>query len=336
MRQRNLWTGVILLWILLSMSCGSPNTRWQNTDIGHTPDPAVKIHRYEKALFSVDSTRMASEITKMTDVYAVFLGNVPPDSAGILQLIRYIKDPLIQQLYRETMVLFPDVSVQERELSEAFRYYSHYFPDHAIPQVFTYISGIDYQNPVIFQPPAMLIALDMYLGKEYEPYKQLGLPSYLVNSFTREFMIRDCIRELAIYHMNDQYPGDNVMDKMIFEGKKLYFLDAVLPFQPDSVKIGYGGEQIKWCMENEANLWKFFIENEILYSTDIQIINKFFTDGPFTRGFPGSPARLGAWLGWQIVRKYMDAHPKLTLQDLLFEKDSRKILQESGYKPGKK
>ena len=45
--------------------------------------------------------------------------------------------------------------------------------------------------------------------------------------------------------------------------------------------------------------------------------------------------RLSSWLGWQIVRKYMNAHPKLELQDLLVEKDARKILQDSGYKPGK-
>ena len=335
MIQRNLWIAVIYLGMLLPLSCGSPKTRWQNTDIGHTPYPALEIHRYEKALFSVDSNRMASEITKMTDMYAVFLGNVPPDSAGILQLIRYMNDPFIQQLYRETMMVFPNVSAQERELNESFRYYSFYFHDQVIPEVFTYISGLDYQNPVIFQPSSLLIALDMYLGTDYEPYKQLGLPSYMVKRFSKEFLVRDCMREMAIYHMNDQYPGDNVLDKMIFEGKKLYFLDAVLPFQPDSIKIGYTGEQLEWCMENEANLWKFFIENEILYSTDIQIISKFFTDGPFTRGFPDSPARLGSWLGWQIVRKYMNAHPKLELQDLLVEKDARKILQDSGYKPGK-
>lgn len=321
--------------IFLTLSCGSHKAPWQETDIKQVPDPGLKISRYEQALFSADTTQMTWEIAEMTGTYSVFLGNVPPDSTGILQLVHYINDPFIQQLYRKTMEVFPDITEQQRELNEAFRYYAFYFPDHNVPEVYTYISGIDYQNPVLFQPPDLLIALDMYLGDGYEPYRQLGLPSYVVRRFTKEYLLRDCIASVAAYHMQDQYPGDNVLDKMIVEGKKLYFQDALLPFQPDSVKIGYTGLQVEWCHENEANLWKFFIENEILYSTDIQIINKFFTDGPFTRGFPDSPARLGSWTGWQIIRNYMETHPRMRLQDLLAEKDSRRILQESGYKPGK-
>lgn len=335
MVRSNFWKSFAFLLTLITFSCGSHKTPWQELDMGHIPDPGLTINRYEQALFSADTTRMTIEIARMTDTYNVFLGDVPPDSSGVLQLLRYINDPFIQQIYRKTQEVFPTVKEQERELNEAFRYYSYYFPDQAIPKVFTYISGIDYQNPVLFEPSSMLIALDMYLGGDYDPYRQLGLPSYLIRRFTKEYLVRDCVREVAVYHMQDQYPGDNVLDKMIVEGKKLYFLDALLPFQPDSVKTGYTGDQVRWCFDNEANLWKFFIENEILYSTDIQIINKFFTDGPFTRGFPESPARLGSWIGWQIVRKYMEAHPGKMLGDLLAERDSRKILQESGYKPGK-
>ena len=333
MLQSKLWTNIVFLLVLFTLSCSSHKTPWQETDIGHIPDPGLTISRYEQALFSADTSHMSSEIAGMTDTYAVFLGDVPPDSSGIDQLLRYIRDPFIQILYARTKEVFPAMKEQERELNEAFRYYSLYFPDHATPHVFTYISGIDYQNPVLFEPPSMLIALDMYLGGDFEPYKQLGLSSYMTRRFTEEYLVRDCIREVAAYHMQDQYPGDNVLDKMIVEGKKLFFLDALLPFEPDSIKIGFTDKQAAWCLSNEANLWKFFIENEVIYSTDILVINKFFNDGPFTRGFPDSPARLGSWMGWQIVRAYMESHPWITVRSLLAEKDSRKILQESGYKP---
>ena len=335
MAQRTLWTGILYLMIFISFSCGSQKNPWQNTDIDRIPEPAVAIYRYEEALFSADTTRFATEIGHMMDTYAVFLGNAPPDPEGIHQLLEYIRDPFIQELNRMIQSAYPDLQEQEFQLSEAFRYYSYYFPDQALPEVYTYISGVDYQNPVLFQPPHLLIALDMYLGADYEPYRQLGVPAYLIRNFTREFLVRDCVSELAAFHMKDHYPGDDVLAKMIVEGKKLYFLDAILPLEEDSVKIGYTDEQLKWCFENESNLWKFFIENAVLYSTDIQIINKFFSDGPFTRGFPNSPARLGTWLGWQIVRSYMEGHPGLKLQDLLAENDVRKILTDSGYKPDK-
>ena len=42
-----------------------------------------------------------------------------------------------------------------------------------------------------------------------------------------------------------------------------------------------------------------------------------------------------AWLGWQIVRKYMEENPKVTLAQLMAEKNAQKILTESKYKPKK-
>ncbi len=336
MTQRNLWTGIFFLMVCISVSCGPQRSRWQKVDIDPVPEPAVEINRYEEALFSADTSRLASEVIDLTGTYSAFLGDTPADSVGILQLRQYINDPFIRQLYNKTRSVYPDLNMLESKLSKAFRYYSYYFPEQAIPRVYTYISGIDYQNPVMFQPPNLLIALDMYLGADYEPYRQLGVPAYMIREFSREFIVRDCMQELAAFHMKNQYPGDNVLEKMIFEGKKLFFLDAVLPFEEDTVKIGYTDDQLRWCFENESNLWKFFIENEILYSTNIQIINKFFSDGPFTTGFPDSPARLGTWLGWQIVRHYMNRQAGVTLQDLLSEDNPRRILEDSGYKPDKK
>jgi hypothetical protein len=129
--------------------------------------------------------------------------------------------------------------------------------------------------------------------------------------------------------------GETFLDRMILNGKILYFLDAMLPFEEDEIKISYTNEQLDWCHSHEANLWQFFIENELLYETEITLINKFFNDGPFTRGFEGSPARLGSWMGWQIVRAYMNQNPEISLQQLLDETNSQKILSGSDYKPKK-
>jgi len=58
-------------------------------------------------------------------------------------------------------------------------------------------------------------------------------------------------------------------------------------------------------------------------------------DGPFTSGFAKeSPSRVGKWLGWQIIRAYMENN-ELGLEAMFAEKDSQKILQLSKYKPGK-
>ena len=57
-------------------------------------------------------------------------------------------------------------------------------------------------------------------------------------------------------------------------------------------------------------------------------------DGPFTKGFDAdAPARLGEWVGWQIVSAYMEKNKEVSLKELLQINDSQKILNQSGYKP---
>jgi hypothetical protein len=43
----------------------------------------------------------------------------------------------------------------------------------------------------------------------------------------------------------------------------------------------------------------------------------------------------GKWLGWQIVRKFMDENPKVQPSDLFNMDDAQIILNRSGYKPGR-
>ena len=58
-------------------------------------------------------------------------------------------------------------------------------------------------------------------------------------------------------------------------------------------------------------------------------------DGPYTPSFEeASPARTGAYVGWQIVRAYMTKN-KVKVKELFMTKDSQMILNNSKYKPKK-
>ena len=124
-----------------------------------------------------------------------------------------------------------------------------------------------------------------------------------------------------------------LLDLMIYRGKILYFTDLVLENTPDSVKIKYTSSQLDWCIRNEANIWAFFIEKNILFSKDHETARKFLADGPFTSVFTkNSPARTGEYIGWQIVRTFMKKNPEMSFKDLI-KQDAQKILNESSYKP---
>ena len=46
-----------------------------------------------------------------------------------------------------------------------------------------------------------------------------------------------------------------------------------------------------------------------------------------------SPGRIGAWIGWQIIRQYIKENPKVELKTLLEDMDGQKIFKDSKYKP---
>ena len=123
---------------------------------------------------------------------------------------------------------------------------------------------------------------------------------------------------------------------MVYNGKVLYLMDELMPDLADSTKIGYTGTQAQWCKDYETDIWAYFLEENLLFETDYLKIQKYLTDAPFTPGVGEgnqSAPKLGVWVGWQIVRKYMDKHPDLSLQQLLAQTDAQKILKESKYKP---
>ena len=82
-------------------------------------------------------------------------------------------------------------------------------------------------------------------------------------------------------------------------------------------------------------MWAFFIQNNLLYNADYYKIRSFITEAPTTKGFKNSPPRMAEWIGWQIVKSYMDNNKNISIKDLLNENDAQKILKASKYKPNK-
>ena len=324
---------VISLLTLFLFSCNSDSGKL-NINVDDISIKPVHIKRYGQALFKVDKEHLKSELEKLQKEFPVFIGDDLSDTIELLKLANFINDPLLIDAAKECNKKYPELGFLEDELTEAFKHLKYYFPDFDAPEVYTYISGFDHEYPIIYDGRMLLIAIDMYLGANYPPYGKLGVPMYRVQKFSREYIVRDCMDQVAHAMMGDRIQEKNMLDLFVFHGKLLYFLDAMLPNIPDTLKIKYSQPQLEWAEKNEANLWAFIIENEVLYSTDKNVEKKLLLDAPFTSYFGNeSPPRLGEWMGWEIVKRYMLNNPDVKLEDLLKDGDSQGILQKSGYKP---
>ena len=207
-----------------------------------------------------------------------------------------------------------------------------------MPQLYTYISG--FNASLLIDEGILGLGLDRYLGKDIAWYDQLGIPKYMQRKMVPEKIPSDCMYVLAMTEFPFQPAGsdtvvtENVINKMIYEGKLLYFVQAMMPKEKEELITGFTPEQLKWCRDNEMAMWAYLIEHKMLFKTDYLTINKLTRDAPFTSYFPReSPGRAANWIGWQIVQRYMKRNSGVTLPELMHETRYQKILNGSAYDP---
>ena len=133
-------------------------------------------------------------------------------------------------------------------------------------------------------------------------------------------------------------PGKgSFLGQIVYFGKELYLKDLWLPNISDAEKIGYTEAEYQWAEENEEYMWRYFIEKELLYSTDPKLGARFISPAPFSKFYleidNESPGMLGRYLGWKIVRAYMENN-KTAIQQLMVA-DADEIFKNSKYKPKK-
>ena len=323
----------IFLFLFIA-SCINENSRSLGFDVSEIDIGDFKILRYEQDLFKINPDKVKQGLQAIQEKYQVFLAADLTDSTNINQIRDFITNPELIQAYQTIKLKFPDLNSINIELEEALKYYKFYFPDQQTPSVYTYISGFQYEYPVQISNHTMVIGLDLYLGSNYQTYHQMGIPVYKTDRMNPDYISVDCMKEIAGQLLPPPPSATTFLDEIIYYGKIMYFLDATLPNKEAHFKIGYGPEKLNWCIENESNLWAFIIDNQILFSSDYEIIRKFISDGPFTAAFSKeSPARIGVWFGWQIVKSYMNHNPEITLPELFADTDSKSIFSKSKFKP---
>jgi gliding motility-associated lipoprotein GldB len=242
-----------------------------------------------------------------------------------------MQDPQWRALYAEVERKFPDFGVEKTQAEDLFRHVKYYFPKTRTPKIVTLIGEMDYHNKVIDADSLMLVSLELYLGANHKFY---DYPKYLKQNFEPAQMMPDMAEAVAKSHVPPASDA-TLLAGMVYYGKILYLKDLFLPETSDAQKIGYLPEQLKWCEENEADMWRYFIDGKLLYDTDSRLPGRFLTESPFSKFYleidNESPGRVGQWIGWQIVRSFMQ-HNDVALQKMLMM-DARQIFEQSHYKP---
>ena len=285
----------------------------------------IKVERFDQVFFEYKP----QELQKIKKAFPVFFPKEVPDSVWTNKM----QNPLWRELYSEVQKKYSDIEPVRSELVTLFKHIKHYFPKTKTPKAVTVISEMDYNTKAIYADSLVILSLELYLGKAHRFYE---FPKYIKQNFEPRQMMPDLVSSFATTKIN--FGKDKtLLSQMVYYGKQLYLKDLLLPAYSDAEKMGYAPKEITWCEENETYIWRYFLENEMLYSDESKLTSRFIAPAPFSKFYleidNESPGQVGAWIGWQIVRSYAENN-EVPLAKLL-NMNAKELFEKSKYKPKK-
>lgn len=315
----------ILLFLGLSVFVSCTSSTAIEKEIASIPVD-VNIERFD--LIFGETT--LEKLPNLKEAYPFLFSKSIPDEVWEARL----EDSLQIELRNEVKKTFSNFKPQYLDIQNLFKHLKYYYPEFNEPRVITLISDVDYRNKVKVTDSLLLISLDTYLGSNHKYYENIY--GYIKKNMKPSQMVSDIA---AQYAYKSIYSSERKMflDEMIYFGKELYFKDKIIPFKTDAEKIGYTNEEYDWATVNEQYIWQHFVKHEMLFDTNSKLVSRFITPAPFSKFNleldAESPGQLGRFIGWQIVRSYMQNND-ITLDEML-KKDALEIFNNSKYKPRK-
>ncbi|HEV2832393.1 MAG TPA: hypothetical protein VGW31_10485 [Hanamia sp.] len=321
---------------------------------------AIKINietkRFEQDFFAMDTTKVAESFKNILQKYPGFTPDFTynilgldldslliPGNAQSKAIRLFIHD--YQPIKDSSDLLYKDFGKETDEIKKGLQFVKYYFPKYPLPQsIITFIGPINANFETSFgtqgdvlTPDGLGIGLQLHLGSNFSFYKsregQELYPDYLANNFDAAHISVNCMRNIVDDMYHDKSNGKPLIEQMIEKGRRIFLLTKFLPYTPDYIIMGYTEKQMKDVYKNEAVIWDFFLNNDLLNNGEQNIIKNYIGESPKTQEFgEESPGNLGTFSGLQIVRKFMDKFPETKLSDLM-EMSARDIYSQSKYKP---
>ena len=303
-------------------------------DVSHADFP-LELEHFEDTLANINSKAQLIDFLQREPVIREVMlrrAEYPSEAVFIEEMFKRFTNPGIDTLLDETRRVFGDGSQLASAFKEAFANLRYYYPGFTPPKIKTVITGLD--TDLFVSDTLIIVSLDFFLGPDarYRPKTY----DYLMRRYDPHDIVPSC---LLIYGISPRFNKTDLGDRtmladMVAYGKSFYFAKRMLPCTPDSVLIWYTGDEISGARQNEDLIWARFIQDKVIFSTSVIDKKNYLGDRPVTiQVGEKCPGRIGQWVGWQVVKEYMEAHPGKSLPDLMNMADAQTIFKNSNYKP---
>lgn len=320
--RMNIIKGVLFFSLLLLITSCKDDDK-TNIDVSLI-NLKVEIGRFDQDFHKATPETLGD----VKNAYPYLFPRNEPDSIWIARK----NDSLAQKLYKEVQTVFGDFETEQSAISDVFKRVTYHYPTFKAPKVVTIVSNLDLDHQVIYADSLFIISLDTYLGNSNPFYA--NYPEYLRSNFDKSQLPIRVAKKVA-QETQPKLPQRVFIDRLVAAGKLYYTLHEFLPETSEALLLNYSEEQLKWAQENEEQIWKYFMEQEYLFSTDKELKQRFLDPAPFSKFYRTSdnqsPGRIGEWLGYQIVKAYMQKYV-VPLPELIGTAPEE-IFKKSNYKP---
>ena len=307
----------------LVISCGELSEREQAVQ---AIELDITVDRFDRAFARVTPEGLDS----IKRAYPLFFPTQEPDSIWIAKM----NDSLQWTIEQAVEQVFADDRMLSEQCSDLLRHIKYDFPNFVVPHVVATTSDVDYKTRVLAHQGWLILMLDNYLGADHEFYSVL--PRYVAKNLRPEMLFSDVATAFGRKFVATPTER-SFLAQMIYYGKLLYLKDLWLPEMPEGDKIGFTQEELTWAKENEYFIWQYFLTQEYLFSTNSRLKNRFIDPAPYSKFNleldNETPGMIGQWIGWQIVRQYMDNNP-IDIKTLM-SLPAHELYNAAQYKPAK-
>ena len=328
---------ITFLMVILVSSCTN-NKRFEIKN--SEPQKEHQLIRFDSLLLNADTSNLRAVVNRFYSDFPTFMpyfaeqimGANPSDTAEVTRLIKAFRaNKEFDKVNADVQKTFKTVDSIKSNISKAYQYLNHFFPEIKTPPVYFFVSG--FNRSIILEDDFVGIGLDLYLGSNYPKYAEISY-QYMVYNMRPASIAPDLISALLFRHFQFDGGQDRLLENMLYRGKIMYVLSVVMPDLATNDVMGYTRFQWEWSRKYEEKIWNTIVGQKDIYSSDQLLMNKYLNDAPFTATVSQeSPGRLGTWVGWQIIQSYMDKNPEVTLQSLMKNSNYQLILNKSEYQP---
>jgi len=249
--------------------------------------------------------------------YCIGIGDLN-DTAFVNSMRSFLADPYIKRVEERISDQFKDLSRYRNEIYSGFQHLKFHLPKAKIPESVVFMNSFFASNA--FSTERQIgIGLERYLGKETDVILELPGDSFyqwMKDGLDERYLSRDALCSWIMTHIVEDVSG-NLAEQMIRWGKVIYLAEAAFPEKEKSILLRYSEEGMKWALDQEREIWNYLVREKLLFKIDERFKINMLNEAPFTVGLPEKgPDRLGQFIGWRMVRKYMEIK-RVSVEELI-------------------